>query len=190
MIKKWKCKKSELILDSRFFKVRKDTVELPNGQIKEWIFWDSQDSAMVLGVTRSKSLVMIRQYRYLVGDSVIEFPSGGREGKETMEECALREFLEETGYQASQLIRLGAFYETYGQLNRRIHIFYAPEVSRSTQDLDHDERGFEDIKVELVRLEQAIKMALDNAIVAMGSALAVLLLKTYLEQRKGRNLSA
>ena len=72
-MKKWKCLKSELAFDAKFFKVRKDVVELPDGQQKEWTFWDSPDSAMVLGMTKDKKLVMIRQYRYMVGDEVIEF---------------------------------------------------------------------------------------------------------------------
>ena len=89
-MKKWKCIKSELAFDSRYFKVRRDIVELPSGEKKEWTYWDSSDSAMVLGITRDKKLVMIRQYRYLTGGEVIEFPSGRKEESETIEDGAKR----------------------------------------------------------------------------------------------------
>ncbi|MCK5475897.1 MAG: hypothetical protein KAI71_04935 [Candidatus Pacebacteria bacterium] len=75
-MKKWKCEKSELIFNERYFKVRKDTIKLPTNEIKKWIYCDSNDSVMVLGMTENKKLIIIKQYRYLVGNEVIEFPSG------------------------------------------------------------------------------------------------------------------
>lgn len=183
-MKKWKKKKSELVLDTKFFKVRKDIVELPTKKVKEWIYWDSQDSVMVLGMTRTKKLVLIKQYRYLVGDEVIEFPSGGLHDGENIEAGAKREFKEESGFQCKSLQKLGSFYETYGCLNRQIHIFFAQDVFKSKQKLDQGERGFEEIKVKLVDFEKAIKLALENKIVAMGSSLAALLLKEKIEKGK------
>jgi len=183
-MKNWKKKKSELVLDTKFFKVRKDIVELPTKEIKEWIYWDSQDSAMVLGMTRDKKLVMIKQYRYLVDDEVIEFPSGGLHDGENAEAGAEREFEEESGFQCKSLQKLGSFYETYGCLNRQIHIFFAKNVFKSRQKLDQGENGFEDIKVKLIDFEKAIKLALENKIVAMGSSLAILLLKEKIERGK------
>ena len=183
-MKKWECEKSELILDTKFFKVRKDIVKLPTEEIKEWIYWDSNDSAMVLGMTENKKLIMIRQYRYLAGDEVIEFPSGGLHDDENIEEGAKREFEEESGFKCNSLVKLGSFYETYGQLNRQIHIFFTSDVTKSKQNLDNGKNGFEDIKVELVDFERAVKLALENKIVAMGSSLAILLLKEKIERKE------
>ena len=181
-MKKWKKKKSELVLDTKFFKVRKDIVELPTKEVKEWIYWDSLDSAMVLGATRDKKLVMIEQFRYLVGAKVIEFPSGGIHKGEGIKAGAKREFEEESGFKCKSLQKLGSFYETYGCLNRQIHIFFAKDVSKSKQKLDRGERGFEDIKVRLVDFRKALELALANKIVAMGSSLAILLLKEKVER--------
>lgn len=179
-MKKWECLKSELVFDSRYFKVRRDSVRLPNGEEKEWTYWDSGDSAMVLGMTQDKKLVMIKQYRYMVDDVVIEFPSGSCEKTETIEESAKREFEEETGYVASSLLKLGSFYETYGQLNRRIHLFFAENISKSEKTIGPKDDVQEDIEVVLVDFERAVEMAQKNEIVAMGSALAILLLKEKL----------
>ena len=183
-MKRWKCEKSELILNKKYFKIRKDTIKLPTNETKEWIYWDSRDSVMVIGMTKNKKLIMIKQYRYLVSDEVIEFPSGEIHNNESIERAAKREFEEESGFKCNSLIRLGSFYETYGQLNRQIHIFFTDDPTKSKQDLDNGKRGFEDIKVEFIDFEKAIKLALENKIVAMGSSLAVLLLKEKIERKE------
>lgn len=182
-MKKWKCKKSELILDSKYMKIRKDTVELPNGEVRERTYWDSNDSAMVIGMLNGK-LVMIRQYRYLVDDEVLEFPSGSLNDGESAEQGAKREFEEETGYKCDSLIEFGSFYETYGQLNRRMHLFFSKDISISRQKLDRDERGHEEIGVELINIDEVVDLALKNKIVAMGSALAILLLKEKIDRKE------
>ncbi len=179
-MEKWKKLKSELILDTRFFKTRKDIIELPNGERKEWTYWDSNDSAMVIGMTEDKKLVMIKQYRYLVDDEVIEFPSGGMKENETPEQAAKREFEEESGYRCEKLIKLCSVYETHGQLNRQIHIFFAPKITKTEQKLDNGDEH-EDIEVELVDFDEAVKLAIENKIAAMGSSLAILLLKQKIE---------
>ena len=183
-MKKWERKKSELILNEKYFKVRKDTVKLPTDEIKEWIYWDSNDSVMVIGMTKNKKLIMVKQYRYLVSNEVIEFPSGEIHNNESIDKAAKREFEEESGFKCDSLVKLGSFYETYGQLNRQIHIFFTNSLIKSKQNLDNGKRGFEDIKVELVNFEEAVKLALENKIVAMGSSLAVLLLKEKIERKE------
>lgn len=179
-MKKWKKIKSERVFDHKYFRINKDLVELPSGKQIEWLYWDSNESAMVVARTKDNQLVMIRQYRYLPDCEVIEFPSGKVEGKEKVEEGASREFSEETGYTCEKLIKLGAFYETYGQLDRKIHIFYGDNTEKMESPRNPDK--FEDIKVELVPLNRAVELALDNKIIAMGSSLAVLLTKEHLKK--------
>ncbi|MBI4779299.1 NUDIX hydrolase [Candidatus Falkowbacteria bacterium] len=177
-MKAWKKINSKIVYDSKYFKVRRDIVELPGKEKKEWTYWDSRDSAMVIGLTGKKELVMIKQYRYLVRDEVIEFPSGSLNKNENVKKAAKREFREETGYEIkSPLLKLGSFYETYGQLNRKIHLFFASNVVKSKQNFAADDDVNEETEVVLVNFNQAVKLAVENKIVAMGSALAILLLK-------------
>jgi ADP-ribose pyrophosphatase len=184
-MKSWRTISSEIVYDSKYFKVRKDGVELPNGERKDWTYWDSLDSAMVIGLTPEKKLVMIKQYRYLTGDTVIEFPSGSFKAGEDAKKAAAREFREETGYEIkSPLIKLGEFYETYGQLNRKIHLFFAKNVIKTEKKFLADEDVIEQTEVRLIAINQALKLALENKIAAMGSTLAVLLLKEKLKTIK------
>lgn len=63
-------------------------------------------------------------------------------------------------------------------------MFFAKNLTKSQQKLDEGTEGFEDIHVELVRFNDAIKMARENKIVAMGSSLAILLLKEKIEKKE------
>jgi ADP-ribose pyrophosphatase len=177
-MKKWKKIDSKIVYDSKYFKVRRDIVQLPNQEKKEWTYWDSRDSAMVIGMAEKKKLIMIKQYRYLVKGEVIEFPSGSLKEGEDIKKAAEREFSEETGYEIkSPLLKLGSFYETYGQLNRKIHLFFTENAVKAKRNSVADDDINEETEVLLVSFNQAVKLAVENKIVAMGSALAILLLK-------------
>jgi len=183
-MKKWKQLDSQVILDTKYFRVRKDSVELPGGERKDWTYWDSPDSAMLVGMTKDKKLVMIKQYRYLVNDDVIEFPSGSLHQDESPEAAAAREFEEESGHTCKNLIKLGSFYETYGQLNRQIHIFFSKDIIKTNQKLDSGEKGHEEIEVKLIDFNAALNLALNKKILAMGSALAMLLLNEKVSKKE------
>src|SRR3990172_905469 len=82
-----------------------------------------------------------------------------------MLEVPLRENLKKRrASNAGKLIKLGSFYETYGQLNRKIHLFFANNVKKSKQYLDRGEKGFEDIEVKPVSFDKAVDLALKNKI--------------------------
>ena len=54
------------------------------------------DGVIIYGLYQDK-VVLVRQYRYPVGDYVYEFPAGLVEPGEDMEQAAIRELYEETG---------------------------------------------------------------------------------------------
>jgi len=181
-MKKWKRKKTELILDEKYFKVRKDLVELPSGQDKELVYLDKTESpsVLVIGITRDKKIVMNRQFRYLVGEFVFELPAGYSEKGESIETAARREFEEETGYVAGEMIELGSVYETYGEVKHKIHVFFARELKETKQHTDPEE----DIKVILVDFDKAAEMAARNEIPDAVSTLAIFWLKELISRGK------
>jgi len=179
---KWKLIKSETIFENKFFKLLKDTIEVPTKDTVEWFYTTSNDSVMVVGMTKDHKLVLVRQYRYFIDDDSLEFPAGLIEDNEHVEDSARREFEEESGYKCNKLIKLGSFHETVNRLKRQIHIYFTDDVEPSEQNLDSGDRGFEEIEVELIDFDEAVKMVLDNKIIVAGTALAILLLKEKVDK--------
>jgi ADP-ribose pyrophosphatase len=80
--------------------------------------------AIVPFLSRSE-ILLIRQYRPAIGKYILEVPAGTLDRKESLSACAKREMIEETGYSAGVLARLGAIYTTPGFTTEKIHIFKA-----------------------------------------------------------------
>ena len=61
---------SENIYDGTLLHVKKDKVELPNGDIsyREWI--KHPGASAVIPVTDNNEIILVRQYRYPLGDYV------------------------------------------------------------------------------------------------------------------------
>lgn len=180
---KWKRISRERVFDHKFFKVTKDIVELPTGEHIEWFFWDSTESTMVVGETTEGKLVMIQQYRYLPDEVALEFASGGSNENESLEDCAEREFEEETGYKIDKLISLGGYYETMAQLNRKIHLYYAPNLKKNSSRKKFAEIT-EDIEVVLMEPKDVEEKIFSNEIDSMGTSLAFMLYKEFKNKKQ------
>lgn len=101
-------------------------------------------------------IVLMRQYRYAVNQALWELPAGtlaGREenlqmiAAESPENCAARELLEETGYDAARLEKACECYAMPGSSDEIMHVFFARELTLREQSLDIGEviyeiRGF------------------------------------------------
>jgi 8-oxo-dGTP pyrophosphatase MutT (NUDIX family) len=73
-------------------------------------------------------------------DLSLEFPGGVFEPGENAEEAAGRELLEETGYKAGKIRKLGEFSPNPAIMSNRVHIFLAEDlVDTGRQGLDADE---------------------------------------------------
>lgn len=102
--REWKVLESHAALDSKWFKVSQDTVQLPDGSIlDDYFVWERGDAAVVVPMTTDGHFVVTRQYKYGSNGIVMEFPGGGVEPGETPEAAAHREVIEETGYAISDI---------------------------------------------------------------------------------------
>jgi len=101
-------------------------------------------------------IVLMHQYRYAANEVLWELPAGTLEGREenarlvaveTPEECAARELLEETGYEAARLEKVCECYAMPGSSDELMHVFFAYDLTKREQSLDVGEviyeiRGF------------------------------------------------
>lgn len=84
-MEKWKTIKSEPLVDSRWVKVRKDSVDLPNGQhIDDFYAISLNDAAAIVALDDAGNIVLKKEYRYCLDRDLIEIPAGGFERGEDM----------------------------------------------------------------------------------------------------------
>ena len=88
---------------------------------------------------KDPQVLLLRQYRYAVAQTLWEIPAGRLEPGEAPLECAHRELLEETGCRAKRMEPLTAMWTTPGFTNEKIHLFLASELTRGAVNHEADE---------------------------------------------------
>lgn len=107
-MKKWELIKSEMALDERWYKVRKDTVRLPNGKVLDDYFLGLRGKyVQMVPVFENGDILLVKQYKHGASDFTLEMPAGMVEEGEDPFLCAQRELLEETGYIGAEWKQLG-----------------------------------------------------------------------------------
>ena len=110
--------------------------------------------AAVVPLLPDGGVVLIRQYRYVVGGSIWEIPAGRLNPGEHPRECAARELEEEVGYRATEIIKLTDCYSAPAYCTEVISIFLASGLLPGRQQLDADER----IEVVTMPLAEAVAL--------------------------------
>ncbi len=130
----------ETIYSGRVVVLEVDRVRLPSGgeTVREVI--RHRGAAVVLPILDDGRMVMVRQYRYPVAESLLELPAGTLEPGADPMSCAGRELAEETGFLARFLSPLGRFYSAPGYTDETLHAVLATGLQRSAGgDPDPDE---------------------------------------------------
>ncbi|MGC8874386.1 MAG: NUDIX hydrolase [Chloroflexia bacterium] len=104
----WETLSSTLVLDSPWFRVRRDVCRLPNGIVlDDYYLWEGRDWVAVFALTTEGTVLLVRQYRQGVRQAMWELPGGLIDAGEDMISAGLRELREETGYLAASAEPLG-----------------------------------------------------------------------------------
>jgi ADP-ribose pyrophosphatase len=96
-------------------------------------------SAVIVPVFADKTIALIRQYRYAVGEFLLEIPAGRLDDDETPEIAAARELEEEIGVKADRIEKLTEFYVSPGFLTEKMYVFLATGLREGEQNLEVDE---------------------------------------------------
>jgi ADP-ribose pyrophosphatase len=141
----------ETVFDGRLIKVIREKVRIANGneRYREIVV---HPGAVALVVVDSKDkLIMVKQYRRAVDRVLLEIPAGTREKGEDSEACARREVIEETGFAAGRVEKLGGFFSAPGFCTEYLDCYLLTELTESPGQADDDE----DIEVERLTLDEA-----------------------------------
>jgi 8-oxo-dGTP pyrophosphatase MutT (NUDIX family) len=124
-LRPWRKVSESVVFTNPWWSYRLDRVELPSGRSGEYHYVHTEGSAMVVPLTASGDLVMVRQFRHLAGRDSLEFPGGGVKGGASHEEAAVAELAEEAGLAAAQLRLVGRFNPFNGVTDEMCHVFVA-----------------------------------------------------------------
>jgi ADP-ribose pyrophosphatase len=131
---------------------------------------EQNNAAAILALDKDQ-IIMIKQFRY-PHKEVLEIPAGIINKNETSEECANREFLEETGYIAKKLTHLIRYYPFLGYNLQYIDCFLATNIKKiSEQKLDDEES----IAIEKIPLEKLIRMIKNKKIIDSKTIISVMI---------------
>jgi ADP-ribose pyrophosphatase len=111
-------------------------------------------SVVVLPVDDEGRIIMIRNDRFAIGQTLWELCAGTLEKGEEPAACAARELIEETGHTARRLQPLCGFYTSPGFCTEYLHCFLATGLQRVGQSLDAGEK----IVVESVPVSRVLEM--------------------------------
>ena len=125
--------------DGVLMKVNVDQVSLPDGSTAIREYTKHPGAVMIIPIFSDGSILLERQYRYPIGQTLIEFPAGKLDPNETALECARRELLEETGYYAHTLEYLTRINPVISYSTEHIEIFIARDLEQREAHLDAGE---------------------------------------------------
>lgn len=169
----WENLDRKYVLDTKFLRVRQDSVRLPNGVVMDDYFViEKKNVSLILAIDENKNIILKDEYRYPIDKHLIELPGGTFDLDETNPlEVAKRELLEETGYIADEWELLFANYDYPTKDINQVNIYLAKNIRKITeQKLDISE----DIKFRFVPLQEAVSMCMNNLICVNGSIAAIL----------------
>jgi 8-oxo-dGTP pyrophosphatase MutT (NUDIX family) len=158
----WKILSSEYLTDKYYFRARKDKCVTAEGKIiPEYYVVEQEPTVCAMGITEDNYAVMVKQYRHPVKKTMVEIPGGFADKNEAPEKAIAREMREETGYEFEKFELVGEVAANPGVLDNFTKLYLATGGKKvSDQKLDVNE----EIKIELIPLDELIEMILHNKI--------------------------
>jgi ADP-ribose pyrophosphatase len=169
----WERLGSEMLLANRYFSLRSDRLQLPDGGIKDPYFvLERPDAAIIVPITESNEVVLVRQYRPPLEMMELGLPAGLVEEGERPEEAARRELAEETGYTGGEWEPLGSLASSPSLKDNWAYLFLARGVEETAAP-DPDEHEL--VEVVRVPLEDLRGLVHSGKIVSSSGVAAVML---------------
>ena len=123
----------------RVVSLRVDGVRLHNGREVTREVVEHPGAVAILAHPELDRVLLVRQFRYPLGEELLEIPAGKLDPGEAPDAAAARELREETGYRARQMEWLMTFYSTPGFSDERLHLYRATDLTVGYAQPDDDE---------------------------------------------------
>ncbi len=170
---------SDLVYDGKVVKVYHDTVETEKGNVASRDVVRHMGGAGVIAMDENNEIYLVKQFRYAVGEELIEIPAGKLEPNEEPMITAGRELIEEAGITSDNIKPLGKIIPTCGYCDEIIYVYYATDIKPSQQNLDEDE----ELTVFKMPLSEAVDAVFDGRIIDGKTTYAILALNEMIKNR-------
>jgi ADP-ribose pyrophosphatase len=131
-----------------------DRVVQPDGTEKDY-YWAELPDAVVVVARSGDELVLVDQYRPVIGEQCLELPAGIVEDGESFTTAGARELREETGFDPAGISLIEDFWCSTGVLRHRRGIVFAEGLEPVERKLD----GNEFLSVTTVPIDDALEVA-------------------------------
>ena len=131
--------KSDTVYQGKMVNLRVDQVRLQSGRTSSREVVEHPGSVGIIPIDKDGNVILIRQFRYAVGELLWEIPAGKLDPGENPEDCAIRELEEETSYLAGRLEKVTSFYTSPGFSSEMLHLFIGTDLLPGRGQPDDDE---------------------------------------------------
>lgn len=169
-------KSSDIKFDGKLIQVTYDIADV-NGQDAWREVVHHPGATAIIAVTDDNKIVMERQFRYALGQPLLEIPAGKLDKGEDPLHCAQRELEEETGYTANEWIPLGVIATSPGFCNETLHLYLAKGLTMGTTNWDPDEY----VEIEYYTLPELLEAIQKENIKDSKSLAAIMLALPHLK---------
>ncbi len=130
-----------------------------NGEVHPFSYVKVKNCAAAICMV-GEDIILLRQYRHILGTWEWEIPAGSVEEGEKPEDTIIKEIEEETGYKVDKLSFLGWYHLSVGSTTEKVFLFYAECSCKKGQQLE----ALEKIEVHKLTVHEFEKMIESNEI--------------------------
>lgn len=183
----WKLQSENIVFESSIFKIAQQHCQTFQPPASHTFYvLKTKDWCNIIPVTADGKVILVKQYRVGIHEYTLEIPGGVADSGESLEQTALRELTEETGYEplpSAKCYSLGWNYPNPAIQNNRCYSFLVGPVARkSKQNLDPAER-IEVLEVDLEEIPQILAEGkIKHALILNAFFMLMLKDRKYLQQ--------
>lgn len=129
----------ETLYTGRVLTLEREQIRLPGGPVTTMEIVRHRGSVVLIPLAGPDQVVLIRQYRHVIGAWIWELPAGTLDAGEAPDAGARRECEEEIGLAPGRVRRLGAWYPTPGFCDELMTYYVCEDLGAPSGEAHRDE---------------------------------------------------
>ena len=164
------------VFEGRVFSVVVESITTRKGGKMDVEIVRHPGSVVLIPITDTGEIVLVRQYRHSIGRDAWELPAGTLKPNEEPKKAAERECHEEIGLVPTTLEMLGTFFPTPGYCDEEMNFYKAAGLRKPREDEKAEQDEDEDIEKQAFTTEQIRSMIRSGEIIDLKTVAGMFLL--------------